>query len=259
MKKLGLALGAGGSRGAAHVGFLKALEEAGIKPDYIVGSSMGAIVGGAYALGIPTEDIYKAVSKIKLRKLFAPTLKRGGFCSSRRMRKLLKKYFGVHTFSDTKIPFCAVATDMYAQETVLLCEGTLVDRIAASANMPIVFRPEIVGKRRLADGGILERVPAKQVKEMGADVVVAVDVLGWNKSPERLTGAVGTVLHYINMTDNYRTAALRKEREEYIDFWLEPKMENVSQYAFRGFREAYESGYALGKEYAQDIRKALGE
>lgn len=257
MKTLGIALGAGGCRGTAHIGFLKALEESGIKPDYIAGSSMGAIVGAAYAAGLDLEDVYTAVRKIRMRKLFSPTLKRGGLGSNRKMKKLLKKYYGEKTFADLEIPFRCVTTDMNAQKTVVLHKGSLVDAVLASANMPIVFRAERVGKMQLFDGGILERVPTKQVKEMGADVVVAVDVLGWSDSPEKPTGIVGTVLHYINIMDNYRTEALRKEREDYIDFWIEPRMHGVSAYKFKGFEIAYESGYKLGKQYAKKIKAAL--
>ena len=112
MKKLGIALGAGGSRGVAHVGFLQALEEEGIKPDYITGSSMGAIVGAAYAAGMSAEEIKTVVLGLKLRHLISPAYARGGFLSTRKARKILERYLGDTRFEDLKIPFRCVAVEM---------------------------------------------------------------------------------------------------------------------------------------------------
>ena len=95
-KKLGFALGAGGSRGVAHIGFLAAMEEAGIRPDYIAGCSMGSVVGAAYAAGVSTELMFKAVRKLRLLDLVAPGT-RGGLFDMRKARKLMEKYIGRKT------------------------------------------------------------------------------------------------------------------------------------------------------------------
>ena len=108
MKKLGLALGAGGSRGVAHIGFLKATEENGIHPDYMTGCSMGSVVGAGYALGLTPEKMFDAVQGLKPLDLLSVSKEKGGLFSSDKMRKTLEKYLGDKDFSQMEIPFsCA--------------------------------------------------------------------------------------------------------------------------------------------------------
>ena len=98
MKKLGLALGAGGARGIAHVGFLQALEEAGIHPDYITGSSMGSVVGGAYAMGVPLRALKRGVESLRLLDLLTHSTQMGGLFGTKKMRALLEKYIADKRF-----------------------------------------------------------------------------------------------------------------------------------------------------------------
>ena len=257
MKTLGLALGAGGSRGVAHIGFLKALEEAGIKPDYIVGSSMGSVVGGAYAAGVSLDAMKEAVCKLRLWDLIAPAKQKGGVLGNSKMRNQITKYIGDITFADLKIPFHCVAVDMVAQEVVEFSEGNVVDAIVASSSIPAVFHPLIKDGKRLIDGGVLERVPAMRVKKLGADVVVAVDVLGWRSASEKVPGAIGISLETFDIMDNYRTREYHKKHKKDIDFWLEPDLGDMSQYSLKQIKEAYEKGYELGKANVAAIQKAL--
>ena len=224
MKKLGLALGAGGSRGVAHIGFLKALEEAGIKPDYICGCSMGSVVGAAYASGLSPEEMWKAVSKLRILDLIAPSGQRGGLFGTKKMRQQILKYIGDITFDELKIPFHCVAVDMCTQKLVEFSSGSVLDAVVASSSIPAIFHPLDKDGMRLIDGGILERVPAAQVKAMGADVVVAVDVLGQRDCSEDCPRVLGVLLEMIDLMDNYRTRRRREENAEIIDFWLEPDL-----------------------------------
>ena len=256
-KTLGLALGAGGSRGIAHVGFLRALEEAGIKPDYIAGCSMGSVVGAAYASGMAIDEIEKAVLKLRLRHIIAPTLKRGGLCGTRKMRKVILKYVGDVDFEDLKIPFRCVAVDMITQTTVTLSTGKVVDSVVASSSIPAVFKPTEREGMRLIDGGILTRVPYRQVKEMGADVVVAVDVLGRLQTNKERVGTLGVLLQSLDLMDNHRTKRARLDGEDVIDLWLEPKLEDMSQYSLKRIDFALNKGYELGTAYAEEIKKKL--
>ncbi len=259
MKKLGLALGAGGSRGVAHIGFLKALEEADIRPDYIAGCSMGSVVGAAFASGMKTDDIWQGVENLRLLDLISPTRQRGGLFSTRKMRGLLRKYLGDKSFQDLEIPFRCVAVDMVTQSVVEFSEGSLVDAVIASSSIPAVFHPFVKDGMRLVDGGILERVPVQQVKAMGADVVVAVDVLGQRQFQEESPRVLGMLLEVIDLMDNYRTRRRRRENADVIDFWLEPDLEDMSQYDLKKLRFAYERGYELGTNALPAIQKALRE
>ncbi len=257
MKKLGLALGSGGSRGVAHVGFLKALEESGIKPDYICGCSMGSVVGAAYAAGLSPEYIWGIVEKLRLLDFISPTRQRGGLFSTKKMRALLQKHIGDIAFEELKIPFRCIAVDMIAQKTVEFSSGNLLDGVVASSSIPAVFHPTVKDGMRLVDGGILERVPVPQVKAMGADVVVAVDVLGQKQCKEDSPRTLGALLEMIDLMDNYRTKRRRQENADIIDFWIEPDLGDMSQYSLKNVRLAYEKGYEIGMEYAPKVKKAL--
>ena len=255
-KKLGYALGAGGSRGVAHIGFLKAMEEAGIKPDYIVGCSMGSVVGAAYASGMTIERMQKAVNSLRLFDLIAPA-KKGGIFDTRKMRQLLAYYIGDVRFDELQIPYHCVAVDMISQSLIEFSEGSVLDGVVASSCIPTIFRPVEKNGMRLIDGGILERVPATQVKAMGADVVVAVDVLGQRVCSVEMPGAIGVMMQTIDIMDNFRTRRRHKDNEDIIDFWLEPDLGTMSQYSFSSMAFAFEKGYEIGVEHAAAIKKAL--
>ena len=257
MKKLGLALGAGGSRGVAHIGFLKALEEEGIKPDYICGCSMGSVVGAAYASGMSPQDMWLAVTKLRILDLISPSKQRGGLFGTKKMRQQLLKNIGDITFEELNIPFHCVAVDMCTQTLVEFSEGSVLDAVVASSSIPAIFHPLDKDGMRLIDGGVLERVPVKQVKDMGADVVVAVDVLGQKDCSEDCPHVLGIMLEVFDMMDNYRTKRRREDNKDIIDFWLEPDLGNMSQYELKQVQFAYEKGYELGLEHAPAIKKAL--
>ena len=259
MKKLGLALGAGGSRGVAHIGFLKALDDADIKIDYIVGASMGSVVGGAYAAGISPDMMREIVFNLRLVDLLTPAKQKGGVFGNAKMRSVIVKHIGDISFEELEIPFHCVAVDMVKQEVVEFSKGNLVDAIVASSSIPSVFPPVVQGEKRLIDGGVLERVPAIRVKKMGADVVVAVDVLGWRNASGKVPGPLGVSLETFDIMDNHRTKAYHEKHKKQIDFWLEPDLGDMSQYSLKQIKEAYEKGYELGKANVAAIQKALEE
>lgn len=256
-KTLGFALGSGGSRGVAHIGFLQAMEEEGIKPDFIAGCSMGAVVGAAYARGLSVEEMKRAVYKLRLLDLIQPTKGRGGFFDTAKIRKLLARYIGDPDFSMLQIPFRCVATDMITQTLVEFSEGKVLDGVVASSCIPAVFKPVEMGEMRLIDGGVLERVPYRQVKEMGADVVVAVDVLGWRDCSAKMPNTLGVLVETIDIMDNLRTKMKREKDKKMIDFWLEPDLGNMSQYYVGQFEFAFEKGYEIGKANAKKIKRKI--
>lgn len=257
-KTLGFALGSGGSRGVSHIGFLQAMEEKGIKPDFVTGCSMGSVVGAAYAVGMSPAEMMEAVNKLKPLDLLDVTVKPGGLFDTRKMRKVLKKYIGEETtFEQLKIPFRCVSVDMYTQSVITFSEGSVLDAVVASSCIPAIFKPIHRDGMRLVDGGVLERVPASQLKEMGADKIVAIDVLGQRECRDKRPSAIGMLLEVIDLMDNYRTKRRREENEKIIDIWLEPDLGDMSQYSFKQFPFAYERGYRLGVEYAEEIGKLI--
>ena len=256
-KKLGLALGSGGSRGVAHIGFLQALEEAGIKPDYISGCSMGSVVGAAYAAGMSPEHMRHAALSLRFFDLVSVTGRPGGLLDTHKVRRILKRHIGDVTFEELKIPFSCVAVDMISQKTICLSSGSVLDAVIASSSIPAVFKPTECDGMRLVDGVVLERVPVRRVKEMGASRVVAVDVLGKKPTKEKCPNAIGMLTEVVELMDNYRTANLREKDKRIINMWLEPDLGDMSQYSFKNLAFAYEQGYRLGLEHVDEIKELL--
>lgn len=257
MKTLGLALGAGAARGACHIGFLRGLEEAGIKPDLITGCSMGAIVGAIYAAGVPLSEIQQQIMKLRLVDFFRPTAKRGGLFTMKKIRKILKDRLGDLQFKDLKIPFQCVATDLVSRKLVCFSKGSVVDAAMASANVPFLFAPIEKDGMKLIDGYILERVPARLAKEMGADVVVAVDALGARPFSSKDPTSLQMMLEIMDILECERSERRKQENREIIDFWLEPDLGDMGQTELKKIRFACEQGYALAQTNLKKIKKAL--
>lgn len=256
-RTLGFALGSGGSRGVAHIGFLQATEEAGIRPDFITGCSMGSVVGAAYAAGATPAEMREAALKLRPIDLVDLTTKPGGLFDTRKMRRALTKFLGEKTFAELKIPFRCVAVDLYTQEIFTFSEGSVMDAVVASSSIPAIFKPLEKDGKRFVDGGVLERVPVSELKEMGADRIVAVDVLGRLECRAEKPNAVTILTQIIDLMDNQRTRARRREHEKKIDLWIEPDLGTMSQYTFKNLEYAYEQGYKAGTEYVERIRELI--
>ena len=178
-KKIGLALSGGGARGFSHVGVLKVLAEHNIPIDMVAGTSAGSIVGGALAAGMTVDEIVVMTQKVRFTNMMRPSFSLGGMLSNAPMGRFFESHFPVARFEDLAIPFAAVAYDPAKGETVILKDtGDLVTAIRASCAVPGLFAPvKDADGRRLVDGGVTMVMPVDIVREMGADVVIAVDVL----------------------------------------------------------------------------------
>ena len=180
MKKIGLALGSGGWRGGAHIGVIRTLEKHGIPIDFIAGTSVGAIVGGLYAYKKEidkVEDIFKQFKGINFAKTFLDISGEGGLLKGKRFIKYLNEYLNGAEIKDTQIPFCATATDMLSGESVVITEGSLAETLQISSTIPVLFKPTLSKGKYLVDGAITVPIPVQIVKNMGADIVIAVDTL----------------------------------------------------------------------------------
>ena len=263
-KRLGIALGAGGARGVAHVGFLRALEEAGIRADYVTGCSMGAIVGACYCAGVPMEQLHDVALSLKLSRIAAfniNPIRSSGLMRLNKAHKLLEDILGGDKqFSELQIPFSCVATDLISGKTVELKEGSVIDAALASGTVPGAFSPAEMNGMFLVAGGVLERVPVRELKKMGAEVIVAVDVLGDLVAiyQERPSNLIETFLRYIDVIDTRVTSSKRKSRMRSIDLWLEPELGEMDQYKVKQLDYAYEKGYELGKANVEKIGELIG-
>lgn len=258
-RTLGLVLGGGGARGIAHVGFLQALHEEEVYPDYIVGCSMGSIVGAAYAAGIEPIKLKDIALNLKLRDLAQPNLgglRAMGILKTEKVRELLVSVMGDITFDQLKIPFRCNAVDIMSGKAVVFSEGSVIDAIIASSSIPSVFEPLRKNGMVFLDGGVLDRMPAQIVKDMGAERIVAVDPIGTMNISEEPHGLIPLVLRMFDVQDMQNTSRFHLERE-YIDLWLEPSLGSMNQYMVKDLDFAYEKGYELGKANVRRIKRLL--
>jgi NTE family protein len=177
--KVGLALGSGAARGLTHIGALKAIEEKGIKISYISGTSIGALIGGAYAAGFSVEEIEKIALQTDwklMAKLFSPTLPLRSLVNTNYLSEFLNTLYGNKSFEDLTIPFSAVATDIQTGKMVVIEDGDLLTAVRASISMPLVFSPVTYRKYKLVDGGLVNPTPVEIVKNMKMDKVIAVNL-----------------------------------------------------------------------------------
>ena len=180
-KKIGYALGGGAARGMFHIGVLSVLEEYGIEPDIIAGTSMGSIIGAMYASGLKTSDLKQIACSIDWKQVMRLTdiaaLPKSGLIQGRRIVTLLKSILGDTGFSRLKCKYAAVAADLYTGRQVVLTEGSLVEAIRASISIPGIFTPVHYEGRYLVDGGLVNVVPVSVCRDLGADFVIGVNVI----------------------------------------------------------------------------------
>ncbi len=185
-ERLGLALGSGSARGLAHIGVLKVLERECLPIDLIAGTSIGALIGGAYALGMTAGEIEAVALETDIARLVSlvdiarPTR---ALVNGRKIERFIRDFAGAMTFDDTMMPFACVAVDMTSGREVVLREGSLTSAIRASISTPVVFEPVERNGQLLVDGAVLNSVPVDVAREMGADVVIAVTNHGVPSSP----------------------------------------------------------------------------
>lgn len=173
---LGLALGGGMARGCAHVGVLREFERHHLPIDLIAGTSVGSLIGGAYATGLTPDQIEQIALHISWNDLGRVTISRLGFYNSERTEEFVRQKFPVTQFEKTRLPFGAVATDIQTGKMVIFTEGSIPLAIRASCAVPIYYTPVMVNGRMMVDGGLVGHIPASVARLMGADLVVAVDV-----------------------------------------------------------------------------------
>ncbi|MBF6631285.1 MAG: patatin-like phospholipase family protein [Comamonas sp.] len=175
--KIGVALGSGSARGWAHMGVLKALDEAGIKPHVVCGSSIGALVAAAYAAG-ELDRFADWVQTLNMRKVFGfmDFNLSGGMLKGEKLIDFWRRNFADFDIENAPIPFGAVATDLHSGAEVWLRQGSIADAVRASIALPGLFTPVVHQGRLLVDGGLVNPVPSTLARAMGADIVIAVDL-----------------------------------------------------------------------------------
>ncbi len=182
-RRVGLVLSGGAVRGAAHLGVLQVLDDAGIRPDLVVGVSAGSVVGGLYCAGLAPAALQQTAREMNWNRLARLARPRLGIFDISPIGQTVDELAGGLTFEQLPIPFAAVAVDIICGNLVVFREGSLGRAVQASCAIPGLFTPVEDGERLLVDGGTLDNLPVAVARDMGADYVVAVDLLPLPTTP----------------------------------------------------------------------------
>ncbi|EDY37539.1 phospholipase, patatin family [Cyanobium sp. PCC 7001] len=226
MKQVGLALGSGGARGWAHIGVIRALQEEGIGISGIAGASIGALVGAMYCAG-ELDDLEDFVRDLRWRDLltyFDMVFPTSGLLDGNRVYELLSEHMQAMRIEDAAIPFCCVATDLIRGKEVQLRSGCMVDAVRASISVPGIFTPFCDGDRFLGDGGIVNPVPVDVARDLGAELVIAV-----NLNRNHVTGGLAETARPSAVGESRNQETVERKRREGVNQRRETFLRNLQQ------------------------------
>jgi NTE family protein len=261
-KKLGLALGSGGTRGYVHIGVIEALIKNNIPIDFIAGASAGAVIGGMYAATNDIKYVRDVWEKLDFRtvvKMFNdPVLYSGGFIGGNKVIEHLRELVGAVDIKDLKIPFRAISTDMQNGESYEHSEGDLAIAIRCSSSIPVIFKPYKMKGRLLVDGGASQPVPAQTVRNMGADVVVAVnlDSAFFNQTKKKFIFGPSTIDSLLAAIELLRFH-LAKETSSKADLIINNSIPSEVLNNIKIASEVIEHGYKVTEKAIPKIKKLL--
>ena len=283
-KKIGLVLSGGTAKGLAHIGILKVLDEEKVPIEYVTGTSMGSIIGGMYSVGYTPEEIEEIAISMDWMSLFSDKIERkdkgavrnsiedknstvipiknfmpklpsgvvGGKTASQRLNELFYGALRVEDFRKFPRKFAAVATDLESGEGVMIDKGSIATAIRESLSIPSVFAPIRDGKRLYIDGGVVRNLPVQDVKVLGADYTIGVNVGdGFTKRDE-------SKMNLIDVITDTTTIAGRQEVERQIrmlDLYMKPDLEKFESYDFSKVKEIIAAGEAVARANIDKIRK----
>jgi NTE family protein len=248
--RIGLALGGGAVRGAAHIGVLSVLDEAGLAPAVVTGTSAGALVGALYAAGQGPAEISTLARSLRWPRLIRPAGTRRALFETSRLATFLNRVLGSRNFDGLTLPFAAVACELTTGEAVVLGDGPVASAVLASAAIPGVFPPVDRDGRLLVDGGLVEMVPAGLARQLGADIVIGVDVSG--PLPRR---PPTTVLHIMVAVSTLQPGGPQRLAED-ADLVLAPKVDEYAFWELSRMPEFEEAG-RVAAEQALPLIRAL--
>ncbi|WP_163101394.1 patatin-like phospholipase family protein [Peribacillus alkalitolerans] len=251
--KIGLALGSGGARGFAHLGVLKVLKENNIRVDYIAGSSMGALVGAFYAAGTDMEQLYKISNNFRRKYFLDFTVPKMGFISGKKVKEFIRIFTKNKRLEDLDIPLWIVTTDIKTGEKVIFSEGPIAEAVRASISIPGIFVPEKINNRLLVDGGVVDRVPVSVVKEMGADIIIGVDVAHVKQDME-ITSIYDVIMQSLDILQ----MELVEQKKIASDIMIRPRVEKYNSKAFTNIDEIISIGEDEARKNLDAIIECIG-
>jgi NTE family protein len=250
---VGLALGGGFARGFAHLGVLQVFEQHQIPISHIAGTSVGSILGAAYASGAPLSRIIETCRTLRFRDIARWRVSRLGLASNSRLGGLIERVFDSRQFEDLRIPLAVVATDLASGEPVVFTQGNLVDAIRASCAFPGLFEPVEIGTRCLADGGLVAPVPTRAARNLGAAPVIGISV----GMQDGHRGAPTNIFQVVSRAVSAAQKHQLEVWERHADLVLRPDVQSLAWDDFHRADEAIEAGAATARRALPRIQKLL--
>lgn len=273
MKKIGIAFGSGGARGIAHILMVEALEELGLKPSAISGSSIGAVVGAFYAAGFTSIEMHNILNQllnpksdsvfdfllksdfIKLFSMFDPQFIKSGFIKGEKFLKFLEANLNVSKFEELKVPLKISATDYWKKEEVVFDKGDLLPAIRASYSIPGLFTPINIKNRILVDGGAVNPLPYDLIMKL-CDITIAIDVTSFNS---QITDEMPSTFDSVFTTYQIMQNSIIQQKLKFIkpDIYIKPKIRDVRIFDFLKAESIFEQAMPAKKELKKQLEKIL--
>jgi NTE family protein len=249
-----LALGGGAARGFAHVGVIQVLEEAGLRPDLVVGTSAGSVVAALYAsgkTGSQLQQVAESMEEATITDWTVPLLGRGMMRGDALARYVNSKTGG-QRIEDFKMPLGIVATDLHTGQGVLFQRGDVGTAVRASSSVPSVFEPVRIGNREFVDGGLVSPVPVRYARQMGGEYILAVDI---SSVPE--AGKTGDMFQILIQTFTIMGKSINTFELREADLVVRPALGNVGSAEFSARRRSIDAGRLAMQQALPKLRAAL--
>jgi len=257
--KIILVLGGGGARGLAHIGVLRVLEQEGIPVDRMVGISVGALVGALYSGGVSVDQLDKMAKKIGWNKLsdlskvgIMKILLTDELLSTKKMETYLEDHLGKKYFSDLRIPFTCIATDIQTGERVIFNEGEVGIAARASATIPGLFKPVLYRQRSLVDGGLVDALPTDLVTNGSWNVIVGI-LPKTDYGNYEISSVLSTLVRSIEIQKD----VIVEQKKKLADFLIEPDVRNISFLDMAKSEEAINAGELAARANVEDLKRLI--
>lgn len=249
--KVGLALSGGGTRGFAHVGVIKAFNEQSIHFDCVAGTSAGSLIGAMYCAGVSCEQMIEATKGVTRKDILNSMWAIGSDASN--IGELANRLLLYKNFDDLSLPFAAVAVDITSGNEVVLTSGNVARAVSASCAVPALFKPVEINGMLLVDGGLLNNMPADVCKDMGADVVISVD-LNHNRGQGTSSRKLKDILL---ATWSVTTKMSMYKGLQNSDVVIEPELGQFSRASLDNVQEMVDEGYRAAMEKMEEVKQLL--
>ena len=252
LPRIGLALGGGAARGFAHIGVIQVLEENGIKPDLVAGTSAGSLVAALYASGKSGVELGSLAQSMDESAITDWTFPGRGLLRGEALARYVREQTGAKLIEQMPTPLGIVATDLNSGQPILFQRGDTGEAVRASSAVPAVFRPVAIGGHEYVDGGLVAPVPVRFARQMGAELVIAVDI---STAPEG--NNTGDPMHMLLQTFAIMSRSINNFELREADVVLRPKLVGVSSADFGARKQAIQAGRAAALAALSDLRARI--